>query len=587
MRIKNTFLALTLLLSHFLSAQQLIPVLEHEKVLCHVVEVTSGMTLYSIAQKTNYSSEEIAKRNSLSNNFSLTVGQKLYLPIKRGTIKHTVIAKETLFRIASQYFVKVDSLIIENPGVDLGIKIGQILTIKNAALRLPIWDEKPENEIVNPPKDSVIILRSFEFTDSVLNYTVKGGETIYTIAKRFMVPAEQLKEINKLKSGSLKTGAIIKIPLNNSNDAVELNREIPPKLSEPFKFTTKLAFTPNKNINIAVFLPFGLDTVKYPLRGMSKISTEYYMGALLAIDSLKKWGMEGEVTFYDYSSASKSLTSILASKELLNVNLVISPLHKQQAEEVAKFCALHEIIDVVPVNLNSELLKQNPYVYQIPSSNALVAVEMANYLKSNNSNEQIIFIRSKNKVDLEMEESFLAQYRNISKAQSPKIIESNSNDFILFSKSDKKTRYLSFSTSKDEVIKILSKLVDRENAELYGIKDWLEFKELNLIASNGFSFNYLSSSCFNYHSQPVINLHKKYRLKYNADITKMACLGYDMLSVVPKLIFISNGSAEGVMTKINFSIITNSLPMKENNAHYMIRYQDFESTIYNNEGQGN
>jgi hypothetical protein len=190
-------------------------------------------------------------------------------------------------------------------------------------------------------------------------------------------------------------------------------------------------------------------------------------------------------------------------------------------------------------------------------------------------------------VDLEMEESFLAQYRNISKAQSPKIIESNSNDFILFSKSEKKTRYLSFSTSKDEVIKILSKLVDRENVELYGIKDWLEFKELNLIASNGFSFNYLSSSCFNYHSQPVINLHKKYRLKYNADITKMACLGYDMLSVVPKLIFISNGSAEGVMTKINFSIITNSLPMKENSAFYMIRYQDFESTIYNNEGQGN
>lgn len=587
MRIKPTFLALTLLLPHFLSAQQLIPVLEHEKILCHVVEVTSGMTLYSIAQKTNYSSEEIAKRNSLSNNFSIAIGQKIYLPIKRATIKHTVIAKETLFSIARQYFVKVDSLIIENPGSDLGIKIGEVLIIKNAATRLTIWEETQQSEMVNTPKDSVLNLRNFEFSDSILNYTVKGGETIYTIARRFMVPAEQLKEINKLKSGSLKTGTIIKIPLNNSNDVVEQNREIPSKLADSFKFTTKLAITPNKNINIAVFLPFGLDTVKYPLRGMSKISTEYYMGALLAIDSLKNWGLEGEVTFYDYSSASKSLISILASKELLNANLIISPLHKQQAEEVAKFCALHEIIDVVPVNLNSELLKQNPYVYQIPSSNALVAVEMANYLKSNNSNDQIVLIRSKNKVDLAMEESFLAQYRNISKAQSPKIIESNLNDFILFSKSEKKTRYLSFSTSKDDVLKILSKLIDHDNTELFGIKDWLEFKELNLIASNGFTFNYISSNCFNYHSVPVINLHKKYRLKYNADITKMACLGYDMLSLVPKIIFISNTSSEGVMTKINFSIITNSLPMKENYAYYMIRYQDFESTIYNNEGQGN
>ena len=204
MHIKNTFLALSLLLTHFLSAQQWIPVLEHDKVLCHVIEVKSGMTLYSIAQKTNYRSEEISERNSISKNFSLTLGQKLYLPIKRGTIKHTVIAKETLFSIAREYFVKVDSLIIENPGVDLGIKIGQILTIKNAALRMPIWEEMPQNEIVNLPKDSVIILRSFEFSDSILSYTVKGGETIYTIAKRFMVPAEQLKEINKLKSGSLK-----------------------------------------------------------------------------------------------------------------------------------------------------------------------------------------------------------------------------------------------------------------------------------------------------------------------------------------------------------------------------------------------
>jgi LysM repeat protein len=587
MRIKNTFLALTLLLTHFLCAQQFIPVLEHENVLCHVIEVKSGMTLFSIAQKTNYSSEDIAKRNSLSNNFSLTVGQKLYLPIKRGTIKHTVIAKETLFRIASQYFVKVDSLIISNPGADLGIKIGQVLTVKNAAFRILAWDEIPQNEVVTQPKDSVLILRSFEFSDSIINYTVKGGENIYTIAKRFMVPAEKLKELNKLKSGSLKAGTILKIPLNNSNDEVEIYREIPPKLSEPFKFTTKLALTPNKNINIAVFLPFGLDTIKYPLKGMSKISTEYYMGALLAIDSLKEWGLEGEVTFYDYSSASKSLTSILASKELLNVNLVISPLHKQQAEEVAKFCALHEIIDVVPVNLNSDLLKQNPYVYQIPSANSLVAEEMANFLKLNNSKEQIVLIRSKNKADIVMEEMFLAKYRNSSNALFPKIIESNLNDFILFSKSEKKTRYVSFSTSKDDVLKILSKLLDRENTELFGLKDWLEYKELNMIASNGYTFNYISSSCFNYHSKPVINLHKKYRFKYNADITKMACLGYDMLSVVPKLIFISNGRAEGVMTKINFSILTNSLPMKENNAFYMIRYQDFESTIYDNEGEGN
>ena len=56
-------------------------------------------------------------------------------------------------------------------------------------------DKKKEPEIVIKPKDSIPNY-----------YTVKKGDTLYSISKKFNTTVEILKEINGLKSNTLSIG---------------------------------------------------------------------------------------------------------------------------------------------------------------------------------------------------------------------------------------------------------------------------------------------------------------------------------------------------------------------------------------------
>ena len=49
--------------------------------------------------------------------------------------------------------------------------------------------------------------------DSIIEYTVQSGETLYSISKRFMVPMEVLLTRNNLSTTALKPNQIITIPL--------------------------------------------------------------------------------------------------------------------------------------------------------------------------------------------------------------------------------------------------------------------------------------------------------------------------------------------------------------------------------------
>ena len=116
------------------------------------------------------------------------------MKVVSGTIvrEHTVEKGETAFSIARKYNCSVDDLLKYNPGIDKGLKAGQVLKVIIA----------PNNENI-PPKQAdkpVVTAPSVTFTDTVLVYEVKAGETWYTLSKRFMVPVNELKKFNNMKS---------------------------------------------------------------------------------------------------------------------------------------------------------------------------------------------------------------------------------------------------------------------------------------------------------------------------------------------------------------------------------------------------
>ncbi|MDD4706199.1 MAG: LysM peptidoglycan-binding domain-containing protein, partial [Bacilli bacterium] len=144
--------------------------------------VKAGDTLYSIARTFNTTVEAIKSINNLTSNI-LSIGQRLIIPgLETGSSTYTVKAGDTLWSIANTYKITVDELKkINNLQTNL-LTIGQILII------------------------SLTRQENYEI------YTVKSGDSIWSIANNYNISVVLLKEINELKNSLLEVGQTLKIP---------------------------------------------------------------------------------------------------------------------------------------------------------------------------------------------------------------------------------------------------------------------------------------------------------------------------------------------------------------------------------------
>ena len=150
--------------------------------------VKAGDTLYSIANKYGTTLNELIKLNNLDNN-NLSIGQVLLLPgeSEETTLNtYTVKAGDTLYSIANKYNMTVQDLKILNNLTSNTLSIGQTLKIQNTS--------------------SDIITQDYDY------YTVKSGDTLYSIAFKYGTSVDEIKSLNNLLSDTLTIGDLIKIP---------------------------------------------------------------------------------------------------------------------------------------------------------------------------------------------------------------------------------------------------------------------------------------------------------------------------------------------------------------------------------------
>ena len=149
----------------------------------NIYTVKSGDSLYKIAQNNNTTVDEIKRLNNLTSNI-LSVGQVLKLPTtssetpSSNTVDYTVKSGDSLYKIAGQYNVTVDAIKRANNLTTNNLQIGQVL-------RIPLG------------------------TSRETTYTVKSGDSLYSIAKKYNTTVNRLKELNNLSSNLLNIGQIL------------------------------------------------------------------------------------------------------------------------------------------------------------------------------------------------------------------------------------------------------------------------------------------------------------------------------------------------------------------------------------------
>ena len=155
-----------------------------EEISDNIYIVKKGDTLYGIANKYGVSVEELKRLNNLGSN-SLSIGQVLQIPnvdVTQGNENIYVVKEgDTLYSIASNYGMSVDELkSLNNLGSNI-LSIGQQLVVDN---------------------------KSASTTDT---YTVKAGDTLYSIASKYGLSVEELKRLNNLTSDILSIGEVLNV----------------------------------------------------------------------------------------------------------------------------------------------------------------------------------------------------------------------------------------------------------------------------------------------------------------------------------------------------------------------------------------
>jgi len=163
--------------------------------------VSLGDTLYGIAKKFNTSVQKIKELNNLTTDF-INVGDRLIIMENVDNennvspsfcLVYTVEKGDNLYDLAIKYDTTVDEIKRYNNLTSDSLSIGQKITI-------PCGDQ-----------DSGV-----DTLPNYVTYTVKKGDTLYSIAKEFNTTVDKIKKDNNLQSDSLTVGSTL-ILNNNGN----------------------------------------------------------------------------------------------------------------------------------------------------------------------------------------------------------------------------------------------------------------------------------------------------------------------------------------------------------------------------------
>ena len=161
--------------------------------------VRRGDTLYSIANKFGTTVDTIKRLNNLTSN-TLTIGQTLLISEETLPEVSTYIVEkgDTLYGIANKFGTTVDIIKrLNNLTVNTLLPGQQIL--------VPATDQTPvEEEPTIPPIEQPYII-----------YTVQKGDSLWKISQRYKVPVNDITAFNNLSNINLKIGDELRIPITN------------------------------------------------------------------------------------------------------------------------------------------------------------------------------------------------------------------------------------------------------------------------------------------------------------------------------------------------------------------------------------
>ncbi|MCL2327976.1 MAG: LysM peptidoglycan-binding domain-containing protein [Bacteroidetes bacterium] len=486
---------------------------------------------------------------------------------------HTVKAKETLYSLSRIYDISIRDIIINNPEAEVP-KVGQLL-------RIPVPENKP-----------VEVRKQYE---SYTQHIVEQGETLYALARMYGVTVRDILDINSGMDTNLAINQVVFIPCNNCKRLSEMQnsqqqQQTQQQQTQPTPQTqqtqpapqtpqtggnnqdtnpgkekknanTEQQITPystfggsagggaintNRNVHVVLMLPLLLNKNASTAPVSNKIEInpdtypflQYYEGALLALDSLKRLGISLKFTVFDTQKDSTNVRRIVQKLDPASIDLIIGPVFKEEFSIVSGFARKNNIPIVsplssedLPVKNNASIIQMNtPQVYR----NASIAQFATQY-----SNVNVIFVY--NSKDLEGanvtagKRAFNTKYAAFMKSNNITLSEvffpqGGMAEVEKQMSTTKKNIVIVFSSNQAFVNNFVTKLYQlnkRYDIHLIGQPVWERYENVELDFLFDMQFQFAANGYVDYSREAVKSFVQNYRSVFKIEPTKFSFQGFD------------------------------------------------------------
>lgn len=267
----------------------------------------AGDSYTGIALEQNMRVWQIYKYNDLTKDAQITSGDTIYIKPKnyKGSVEtYKVQQGDNMHHISQRFGIKLSKLYAKNQMKEgQEPEIGEVLMLKSKRTNTPVLrinkinniDSAYNNVIYDDPKKNVATSRpalpqdQYEINipdnknDMAFFHTVQSGETLFSIAKKYNVTVEGLKDLNSMRTEHIAIGTRLIInpnqpPVNEHEEAVVPGYHIVKQgetlYSIARRYNTKVLELKALNELLSDTLHVGEELVVIPLNGEKVNSTE-------------------------------------------------------------------------------------------------------------------------------------------------------------------------------------------------------------------------------------------------------------------------------------------------------------------------
>tara|TARA_B100000927_G_scaffold96286_1_gene77698 strand:+ start:1505 stop:3232 length:1728 start_codon:yes stop_codon:yes gene_type:complete len=362
----------------FLSFSQTTP----DRFIVH--KVKKKETLYSLSKIYNISIETIKEYNPLIDKIGLKRKMKLQIPIFKNKPsiedkpvlvnykRHVVKPKETKWRLAYEYGLKISELEKINPEIVSGLKIGQQILLPSG-------------------KDTVIN----NFQNELNYYQVKSNENLSLISQKIGIPTDSIIAYNPILINSLpEEETILKIP-SQFNGNFDVKDGL---LYE--RISLKDSFFSNNYLQLVCFLPFKMREIEFDSvektntklsrRNLHTISADFYFGMEMAKEFCDSLGIKTKIKVIDTQNDLSVINEKISSVNWNGINAIIGPLIPKNFDFFSKNRRISDIPIISP--LSTKEIDGDKNVFQSVSPLKRLRKVMMNYIKNEIDSTQNLVI---------------------------------------------------------------------------------------------------------------------------------------------------------------------------------------------------